>query len=70
MKQVMDKSSGSPGDARAKMREIHKTANTQIRAILAADQKATFDKMQEEHRKQMEERRGGNDQGAPPPDRL
>ena len=64
MKQVMDNSSGSPDETRAKMREIHEKSATKIRALLTGEQKARFDKMQEEHQKRMGD---GHPQGAPPP---
>jgi periplasmic protein CpxP/Spy len=64
MKQVMDSSSGSREDTRAKMREIHEKSAAKIRGILNAEQKAKFDKMQAEHRDHMGAEHG---QGAPPP---
>jgi periplasmic protein CpxP/Spy len=65
MKQQMENSSASRDDTRAKMREIHEASNTKIRALLTDDQKAAFDKMQEERMKRMQDHRGG-DQNAPP----
>lgn len=65
MKAAMENSSGSREDTRAKMRQIHETSNTKIRALLTDDQKATFDKMQQERMKRMQQH--GGDQGAPPP---
>ena len=62
MKQVMDNSSGSTDENRAKMREIHEKSAARIRAVLTAEQKAKFDKMQE-HR----EHPGEGHEGAPPP---
>jgi Spy/CpxP family protein refolding chaperone len=46
------------------MRQIHQASSARIRALLTDEQKASFDKIQEEHRSHMKH---GNDQGAPPP---
>ncbi|MFZ0477999.1 MAG: hypothetical protein WAL71_02530 [Terriglobales bacterium] len=65
MKRVMDSSSGPSEENRSKMRDIHEAAASKIRAVLTEEQKAKFDKMQDQHRKHMDE--GHGDQGAPPP---
>jgi Spy/CpxP family protein refolding chaperone len=65
MKQVMDSSTGPREENRSKMREIHEAAADKIRAVLTDEQKAKFDKMQDQHRKHTEE--GHGDQGTPPP---
>ncbi len=64
MKQLMENSSGSREDNRAKMREIRDNATAKIRDLLTDEQKAKFDKMEEEHRQRRQQRQGG-DQGAP-----
>ncbi|MFZ1919061.1 MAG: hypothetical protein WAU58_15915 [Terriglobales bacterium] len=64
MKQVMDNTSGSREESRAKMREIHEKSAAKMRGILNAEQQAKFDKMQAEHRDHMGAEHG---QGAPPP---
>jgi Spy/CpxP family protein refolding chaperone len=64
MVQVMDNTSASREESRAKMREIHEKYVAKLRGILNAEQKAKFEKMQAEHRQQMGEEHG---QGAPPP---
>lgn len=66
MKKVLDNSSGPSEENRSKMRDIHEAAGAKIRAILSAEQKATFDKMQDQHRKHTEEGHG-SDHDAPPP---
>ena len=66
MRQLMQNSSGSNDDNRAKMREVHEKANAKIRGLLTDDQKDKFDKMQAEQRKRWQEgHEGGN--GATPP---
>jgi periplasmic protein CpxP/Spy len=66
MKQVMENSSGSREDNRAKMHEIHQASSAKIRDLLTDDQKAKYDKMQAERQKHWQGREGGNG-SAPPP---
>jgi len=52
-------------DKRAKVMDIHKTAQDKIRALLTDDQKTKYDALQAEMRERMENRHGGP--GGPPP---
>ncbi len=65
-------SSSSQQDRRAKMMDIHKTSNAQIRALLDSDQQKKFDEMQAKREQWMQNRHGGrpdagSDQPGPPP---
>jgi Spy/CpxP family protein refolding chaperone len=61
----------APQDRRPKMMEIHKTSDTQIRALLDSVQQKKWDEMQARREQMMQNRRGGppsgGDQPAPPP---
>lgn len=67
MKQVMENSSGSREDNRAKMREIHEASTAKIRDLLTDDQKGKFEKMQAEHQKHWQEGHEGGNGSAPTP---
>jgi periplasmic protein CpxP/Spy len=58
-------------DRRAKMMEIHKTSDSQIRALLDPTQQKKWDEMQTRREEMMQNHRGGppagSDQPAPPP---
>ena len=55
-------------DRRAKMMDIHKTGDTQIRALLDPTQQKKWDEMQARREQMMQNRhQGGSDQPAPPP---
>ncbi|MFY9905076.1 MAG: hypothetical protein WBX02_20200 [Terriglobales bacterium] len=69
MESLRSDSSLSQQDRRSKMMEIHQTTNTQIRALLDADQQKKWDAMQAK-RGQWGRHRGApnsGDQQAPPP---
>jgi periplasmic protein CpxP/Spy len=69
MDSVRQDSSLSQQDRRGKMMDIHQATNTQIRALLDANQQKQWDAMQAK-RGQWGHRHGGqnsNDQQAPPP---
>ena len=69
MKQVMENSSGSREENMSKMRQIHESATGKIRDLLADEQKTKYDKLQEERKKDMQERRGnwgGEKPNGPP----
>ena len=72
MKKVMDDSSGSREDNWSKMRDIREKSSAKIRDLLTDEQKTKYDKLQEERRQQMQQRRGGHEggharQGCRPP---
>ncbi len=66
MVQIMDNSSGSREENRAKMRDIHEKYVANLRGILNAEQKAKFDKMEAEHHQHRGEEHGQS-APAPPP---
>ncbi len=49
MESLRSDTSTAPQDRRAKMMEIHKASNDQIRALLTPDQQKKFDAMQSRH---------------------
>ncbi len=55
----------APQDRHAQMMALRQSVQARIRAVLTPDQQAKFDAMQARMR---ERRRGGQDEGAPPPD--
>jgi len=62
----------SQQDRRAKMMDIHKTSNAQIRALLDSGQQKKFDEMQAKREQWMQNHHGGrpdagSDQPGPPP---
>jgi periplasmic protein CpxP/Spy len=63
MENLRSDTSLSQQDRRAKMMEIHKTSNEQIRALLDSDQQKKFDAMQSRHEHWREHQQEG--QGAP-----
>jgi periplasmic protein CpxP/Spy len=68
METLHQDSSLSQQDRRSKMMDIHKTTDTQIRALLDPDQQKTWDKMQANH-EQWGRHHGppSGDQQSPPP---
>ena len=52
MQNLRQDSSLSPQDRRTKMMDIRSATNTQIRALLTADQQQKWDQMQESHQQQ------------------
>jgi|SRR5579884_1895077 len=68
MEKVRGDSSLSQQDRRAKMMEIHKTSNEQIRALLNSDQQQKWDEMQKRREQRMKQRRRGNSPGTGAPD--
>ena len=69
MEKVRGDSSLSQQDRRAKMMDIHKTSNDQIRALLNSDQQKKWDEMQQRREQRMQERMGGKaPAGAPQSD--
>jgi periplasmic protein CpxP/Spy len=72
MESLHQDSSLSQPDRHAKMMEIHKSTNDQIRAVLDPGQQKKWDEMQARHEQQMQNRRGGppdsdSGQQGPPP---
>jgi hypothetical protein len=72
MESVHQDSSLSQQDRRAKMMDIHKSTDTQIRALLDANQQKKWDEMQARREQWMQHRRqgspdAGSDQAPPPP---
>lgn len=65
MESLHSDSSTAQQDRRAKMMDIHKTSNDQIRALLNADQQKKFDEMMTRRQQMMQQKQGGE---APPPD--
>jgi hypothetical protein len=64
---VRDDSSLSPQDRRAKMMDIRKASNGQIRALLDSNQQKKFDEMQARQEQWMQGHHpGGEGMGAPP----
>jgi Spy/CpxP family protein refolding chaperone len=69
METLHQDSSVSQQDRRAKMMDIRKTSDTQIRALLDSTQQKKWDEMQAKREQRMEHRHAdaGSDQPAPPP---
>ena len=65
MESLRSDSSLSQDDRRAKMMDIHKTSNDQIRGLLDPDQQKKWDEIQS-RRDQWQEHRQGPDSGAAP----
>jgi Spy/CpxP family protein refolding chaperone len=63
-KAIMDDTTLAQPDKRAKMMDLHKTAQGKIRALLTPDQQKQYDALQEEMRQRMQNRGGP---GGPPP---
>jgi protein CpxP len=66
MQNVRQDSSLSPQDRRTKMMDIRSSTNTQIRALLTADQQQKWDQMQNSHQKGRGQDRDSNDGEADP----
>lgn len=70
MESVHQDSSLSQQDRQAKMMEIHKTTDSQIRGLLDATQQKKWDEMQAKHQQWMQNRHAGppdaGQQAAPP----
>jgi hypothetical protein len=67
MEGVRDDSSVAPQDRRAKMMDIRKASNDQIRALLDSNQQKKFDEMQARQEQEMRGHHpGGEGAGAPP----
>jgi Spy/CpxP family protein refolding chaperone len=64
MKNLMQDESLQPQDRREKMRSIMADTNSKIKAVLNDDQKAKFDKMQQQMRERMQQRRQEHQQGG------
>jgi Spy/CpxP family protein refolding chaperone len=64
MKNLMQDESLPPQDRREKMRSIMADTNSKIKAVLNDDQKAKFDKMQQQMRERMQQRRQEHQQGG------
>jgi hypothetical protein len=64
MQSMRQNNSGSQQDRRAQMMDLHKTTDTQIRALLDSNQQKKWDEMQAK-REQMGE---GHHHGGPPPE--
>ena len=64
MESLRQDSSTSQQDRRAKMMDIHKASDTQIRALLDSTQQQKWDEMQAKR----EQRGQGRRRGTPPPD--
>jgi Spy/CpxP family protein refolding chaperone len=71
MESLHQDTSTAPQDRRAKMMDIRKTSDTQIRALLDPTQQKKWDEMQARHEEMMQNHHGGppagGDQPAPPP---
>jgi Spy/CpxP family protein refolding chaperone len=69
MESLHQDSSGSPQDRRAKMMEIRKTTDAQVRELLDSNQQKKWDEMQAKREQRMQNRHAdaGADQQAPPP---
>jgi periplasmic protein CpxP/Spy len=66
MESVRDDSSLSPTDRRAKMMDIRKASNDQVRALLDSNQQKKFDEMQSQQEQWMHGHHpGGEGMGAP-----
>lgn len=69
MESVHQDSSLSQQDRRAKMMDIRKNADTQVRGLLDSNQQKKWDEMQAKREQRMQNRHGesSSDQPAPPP---
>ena len=72
MESLRQDTSQSQQDRRSKMMDIHKTSDTQIRALLDSTQQKKWDEMQAKREQWMQNRRqgppgAGADQQGPPP---
>jgi periplasmic protein CpxP/Spy len=67
MESLRSDSSLSQQDRHTKMRSIHETTNTQVRALLDSNQQKTWDTMQANREEHMQNRHQGGDQASPPP---
>jgi periplasmic protein CpxP/Spy len=69
MESLRQDSSLSQQDRHAKMTEIRKNAESQVRALLDSNQQKKWDEMQAKREQRMQNRHGesGSDQPAPPP---
>jgi Spy/CpxP family protein refolding chaperone len=67
MESLRSDTSTAQQDRRAKMVDIHKTSNDQIRAVLNADQQKKFDEMMS-HRQQWMQGHQQGGEAPPPPD--
>ena len=72
MESLRQDTSQSQQDRRGKMMDIHKTSDTQIRALLDSTQQKKWDEMQARREQWMQNRRqgppgAGGDQPGPPP---
>ena len=69
MQSLHQDSSTPQQDRRAKMMDIRKNADTQVRALLDSNQQKKWDEMQARREQRMEHRHAdaGSDQPAPPP---
>jgi periplasmic protein CpxP/Spy len=66
MQKVHEDSSASQEDRRAKMMDLHKSSNEQIRTLLNADQQKKWDAMQSRHEQWMQGHRHGQVPGGTP----
>lgn len=66
MEKLRSDSSTSQEDRRAKMMDIHKSTNEQIRALLNADQQKKWEEMQSEREQWQGHHRNGQNSGGPP----
>jgi len=67
MESLHQDNSLSQQDRRAKMMDIHKGTDTQIRALLDSTQQKKWDEMQAKREQWGSHRHGGGDQQGPPP---
>jgi hypothetical protein len=72
MQSLRQDTSQSQQDRRSKMMDIHKTSDTQIRALLDSTQQKKWDEMQTKREQWMQNRHqgppgAGADQQGPPP---
>jgi Spy/CpxP family protein refolding chaperone len=68
MESLRQDTSQSQQDRRAKMMEIHKSGDAQIRALLDSTQQKKWDEMQSKREQWMQNRHGAaSDQPSPPP---
>jgi len=67
MESLHQDSSLSQDDRRSKMMEIHKGADSQIRAVLDSTQQKKWDEMQAKREQRMENRHRAPDAGSAPP---
>jgi protein CpxP len=67
MESLRQDTSLSQQDRHAKMMEIHKATDAQIRGLLDSDQQKKWDEMQARREQRMQNRGGSDQQGPPPP---